>query len=149
MACFYTHYNTSFTAVPSPSSPPTDFSIAVSMTSLVCTWSPPDEALQTVSITSYTLSCNTNNETVVDLTLKATVFEISIDLFSSATTYTCTVLASNSAGNGPSSTLNITTEGIQSPIHAGIWIGLSMKHPQVLLSVTFHSSLWVLNMALV
>ena len=93
-----------------PSGPPPDFAIIVNMTSLMCSWSPPDETSQNGDII-YIFTCITSNKTVIDLNLKATIFQIYVDLFSSATVYTCSIAASNFAGIGPSSTLSVITEG--------------------------------------
>lgn len=90
---------------------PANFSVTVDMTSFNFTWSPPDEATQNGDIISYTFTCTSANENVIQLTLKATVFELYVDLFSPATTYTCSIAASNAVGIGPSSILSITTEG--------------------------------------
>ena len=60
----------------------------------------------------YNLICTRCNVIVIDLILKANVFEMSLDLFSSMTAYVCSIAASNSAGIGPSSTISVTTEGI-------------------------------------
>ena len=92
--------------------PPMDFAITTSETTLMCTWSPPDETTQNGAIISYNLICNSSNVIVIDLILKANVFEMTLDLFSSMTTYVCSIAASNSAGIGPSSTISVTTEGI-------------------------------------
>ena len=128
-----------------PSGPPTDFAITVNMTSLMCSWSPPDETSKNGDIISYTLTCITSNKTVIDLTLKATIFQIYVDLFSSATVYSCSIAASNLAGIGPSSTLSVITEGkITNPYKQIDKIFFLQK----LLSLPFHSSHWVLNMAL-
>ena len=95
-----------------PSGPSMDFAITVRETTLICTWSPPDEATQNGAIISYDLICTSSNVIVIDLILKANVFEMTLDLFSSTTAYACSVAASNSAGIGPSTTLIVTTEGI-------------------------------------
>ena len=95
-----------------PSGLPMDFAITTSATTLMCTWSPPDETTQNGAIISYDLICTSSNLIVIDLILKANVFEMSLDLFSSMTAYACSIAASNSAGIGPSSTISVTTEGI-------------------------------------
>ena len=82
------------------------------MTRLTFTWSPPEQATQNGDIIFYSLSCTTSgNENAVELTLKATVFEMNVDLFRHATTYTCSIAVANSVGIGPSSTLDATTGG--------------------------------------
>lgn len=82
----------------------------------MCTWSSPDEATHNQYMVSYySLNCTSGDEAVIHLNLKANVFEISIDLFSSATAYACSIAAGNSAGIGPSSTISVTTEGITFP----------------------------------
>lgn len=95
-----------------PSGPPTNFTITVDGTSLTCIWDPPEEDLQNGEIVSYTLTCSSDSEMVVDITLNPTVFEISVDLFSHSTTYTCSVAASTEVGIGPySNTVSVMTEG--------------------------------------
>lgn len=94
-----------------PSGPPAYFDIHVDITSLTCAWSPPD-TLQNGVIVSYTLTCTSNGETVVDLTLNPIVFEMTIDLFTPSTTYVCSVAASTATGIGPYTTpISVTTEG--------------------------------------
>ena len=133
--------------------PPMDFAITTSETTLMCTWSPPDETTQNGAIISYNLICNSSNVIVIDLILKANVFEITLDLFSSTTAYVCSIAASNSAGIGPSSTISITTEGIYyyhqlvivNSLHILYCIFYFLQTQFSLISHSFH---WVLNMAL-
>lgn len=82
------------------------------MTGLTCSWDPPEENVQNGEIISYSLTCSSGGQIVVDLTLKPTVFEVTVDLFSHSTTYTCSVAATNSIGTGPISDISATTEGI-------------------------------------
>lgn len=82
------------------------------ITSLICVWSPPEDSLQNGVIVSYTLTCTSNGEMVVDLTLNPTVFEMTIDLFSPSTGYACSVAASTAVGIGPyTQAITVTTEG--------------------------------------
>ena len=81
------------------------------MTSLSFTWSPLEEGTENGDIVFYMFSCTSDNENVVELTLKPTVFELYVNLFRHATTYTCSIAAANSVGTGPSSMLDATTEG--------------------------------------
>ena len=115
------------------------------MTSLEYTWSPPNE---NINIALYNFTCTSSNDTVIVLALKATVFEICVDLFSSATAYTCSIAAMNSAGMGPSNTLSVTTEGKT----INLYKQLILFHFIILQntpSVFFHLSHWVLKMDLI
>lgn len=96
-----------------PSGPPLNFSVLVVGTSLICSWSQPDESQANGVIVSYTLMCISGDVTVVDVTLNSTVFELVVDLFMHSTNYSCTVAASTAVGVGPTApAVNITTEGI-------------------------------------
>ena len=97
-----------------PSGPPSNFTITVNKTSLICTWDPPEESAQNGEIVSYTLTCYSGGETVINLTLNPTVLEIDLNLFNYSTTYTCSLAASTLVGTGPTTVSSVTTEGIYS-----------------------------------
>ena len=95
-----------------PSGAPSNFTISVSVTSFMCTWNLPDETLRNGEIISYTLACTSGDETVVNLTLRPTVLEITMDLFSPLTSYSCSVAASTAAGIGPyTDAIIVVTQG--------------------------------------
>ena len=95
-----------------PSGPPLNFTVSVDITSLTCSWDQPEEDLRNGVITSYTLTCLTVGEAAINVTLKPTVQQITMDLFTYSTTYNCTVSASTAVGAGPSApSISVTTEG--------------------------------------
>ena len=80
-------------------------------TALDCSWAPPAEfELNGGNITSYTLSCWVDDDTVFNETLSSTTNSFTIDLYSPNTTYSCSIYVSTELGDGPSSDfITVTT----------------------------------------
>ena len=95
-----------------PSGPPLNFIVSVDSTSLTCSWDQPAEDLRNGVIISYTLTCLTDGETAINITLNPTVQQITVDLFTLSMTYNCTVSASTAVGAGPSAPLIDRKSGV-------------------------------------
>ena len=85
--------------------------MTVEGSSLTFVWSPPPEDEIGGTLTSYTLSCSSDNGDNFDIDVKGTAETIKIDEFLPSTDYTCTILASTNDGDGPTASVSITTEG--------------------------------------
>ena len=79
-------------------------------TTLEVSWSPPAENKRNGNITSYTLSCLVDEETVFNETLSSAVESFAINFYAPNTTYDCSIYASTADGAGPSSSyITVTT----------------------------------------
>ena len=88
-----------------------NFSAVLNDTVLSLMWEPVNEDEQNGQILSYTLTCNNGSDLAFELNLTATVEEIELGVYETDATYSCEIYASNSAGNGPSATITVTTGG--------------------------------------
>jgi len=86
-----------------------NFSASLNNTVLSLTWAPVDENHQNGEILSYTLTCSIGSDVALNLTV--TVEEIELGVYEADATYSCEIYASNSAGNGPSANITVTTGG--------------------------------------
>ena len=73
------------------------------------TWDPPDGD----DVTSYILICSISGAEQFELNLTSSVEEISLGLYEVSSTYSCSILASNSDGEGPTASASVTTGGKQ------------------------------------
>ena len=94
-----------------PTGAPVNFSAVLDNTVLSLTWAPVDENDQNGEILSYTLTCGIDSDVAFELNLTVTVEEIELGVYEADATYSCDIYASNSAGNGPSATITVTTGG--------------------------------------
>ena len=73
-------------------------------------WSPPSHLNFTTIIASYTLTCVSVSAGVDTVrTMHAEAGNHTVEGFRPATQYTCSVFASNSAGDGPTASIRLTT----------------------------------------
>ena len=93
-----------------PSGAPQNFTVSVKKTTLIFEWDPPADGEAGGVITSYTLACTDENNDDFEIELNV-IEKIAIDEFLPSTTYTCTILASTNAGDGPTASVTTTTEG--------------------------------------
>ena len=93
-----------------PTGPPENFSISTGTRMLTLTWDPPLLTSRNGLITHYTLECSGQLPTVTALT------EFTYSGLIPYTEYTCSVFASNTAGNGPPVREDVATQT------AGIYI---------------------------
>ena len=87
------------------------FSAALNNTVLSLMWEAVNEDEQNGEILSYTLTCTIGSDVAFELNLIPTVEEIELGVYKVDATYSCEIYASNSAGNGPSATITVTTGG--------------------------------------
>ena len=71
-------------------------------------WSPPPVALRNGVITSYTLSCSPSPSTLPQSPSQPD--PLTVTGFSPDTSYSCSVVASNSQGSGPPASISFTTQ---------------------------------------
>ena len=88
-----------------------NFSAVLNNTVLSLMWESVNENEQNVRILSYTLTCSIGSDVAFELNLTATVEEIELGVYEVDATYSCEIYASTSAGNGPSATITVTTDG--------------------------------------
>ena len=105
---------TAYYTVP-PDGPPLNFAITVQgPRTLTFSWDPPSENLRNGAITGYLLSCAPQPEEL-PMTYEQSDFNemggvvTTLSGFAPSTTYNCTVLASNIAGDGPTAIAIATT----------------------------------------
>ena len=91
-----------YTAV--PSGPPENLRISTGARSLSLTWNPPLVASRNGLIIDYTIECSGQAAIVTAQTM------FTITGLTPFTEYTCSVFASNSAGDGPSAVEVATTQ---------------------------------------
>jgi len=99
------------TSSTAPTGAPVNFFAALNNTVLSLMWEPVNEDEQNGEILSYTLTCSIGSDVAFELDLTATVEEIELGVYEADATYSCEIYASNSAGNGPSATITVTTGG--------------------------------------
>ena len=97
-----------------PTGAPMNFNATTEDTVVTFTWDPPTEDSQNGDIVSYYLSCSIGSAVQFELNLTSSVEEISLGVYEVSSTYSCSVSASNSAGQGPTASTNVTTSGKQS-----------------------------------
>ena len=95
-----------------PTGAPQNFTVRVEGSSLIFEWDPPLDDEIGGTLTSYTLSCSSANiSDDFEIQLKDTAGTIQIDEFLPETDYSCSILASNNGGDGPTASVSVTTEG--------------------------------------
>ena len=75
------------------------------------TWSPPEVILRNGEITTYTVTCISGGSQKVLATVEGSGTH-EVEGFSPSTDYNCTVVATNSAGNGPHASISFTTQAV-------------------------------------
>ena len=94
-----------------PSGAPENFDASIENTVATFIWDPPAEDEQNGDIVSYFLSCNIGSTVQFQLNLTDSVEEVAVGVYETSSTYTCTISASNSAGEGPTASDSFTTGG--------------------------------------
>ena len=94
-----------------PTGAPMNFDASIEDTVLTFTWDPPATDSQNGDIVSYFLSCSINSVEQFELNLTSAVEEISLGVYEVSSTYTCTISASNSDGEGPTTSATAITGG--------------------------------------
>ena len=92
-----------------PSGSPMNFDAALENTVITFTWDPVAEEEQNGYVSYYTLQCSINSEKQFELNLTYSVEEILIGVYEVSSTYSCTISASNAAGEGPTASDSVTT----------------------------------------
>ena len=87
-----------------PTGPPENLRTSSGARSLSLTWDPPLVVSRNGLIIGYTIECSGQAAIVTELT------EFTITGLTPFTEYTCSVFASNSAGDGPSAVVVATTQ---------------------------------------
>ena len=114
------------------------------MNTLICLfWEQPPEDQHNGFIISYTINCNIDGEFAFSYTTQEHVRSICTDVWSASSTISCSILASTSAGDGPSTTpLSVITEGRQFLSILSIIVRKAFILPTqtllVLISTSFH-----------
>ena len=94
-----------------PSAPPTNFEMSVTDTMICLSWNPPPESEQNGVIVSYTLACTIDDEPSISHKVKNFVLNFCADLYLTNQDFSCSVLASTTAGDGPTTeSITMTTE---------------------------------------
>ena len=91
-----------------PLGPPTNFTAVLNDTVLSLNWEPPAEDEQNGDITSYFLQCSIDDEVVFQLNLTI-IQSIELGVYEVDSTYSCSIYASNSIGEGSSAYVTVTT----------------------------------------
>ena len=73
---------------------------------LQLSWDPPEEDKRNGEITGYQVECNGT----MPIAVPANTTSITVEHLTPSTMYTCSVSASNVAGNGPKAYVTATTE---------------------------------------
>ena len=95
-----------------PNGPPQNFIATVESNSITLSWEPPPPENRNGIINSYTLSCDVEAGTNIELILNP-VSQMSLYDLSPNTEYTCRVAASTAVGIGPYTVdISVTTEGM-------------------------------------
>jgi hypothetical protein len=94
-----------------------NFNATTEDTVVTFTWDPPTEDSQNGDIVSYYLSCSIGSAVQFELNLTSSVEEISLGVYEVSSTYSCSVSASNSAGQGPTASTNVTTSDSSTPAY--------------------------------
>ena len=74
-------------------------------------WLPPIEAKRNGIIVSYTLTCTVGSNDILEYTIKTKKQSIYFGVYERETDYSCDILASTAAGDGPTASLSFTTGG--------------------------------------
>ena len=93
-----------------PTGPPQSFTVTPRARNMTFSWSPPASNLQHGMITGYFLSCvpaNGGNSISMQYTASGT---FTLGGFAPATSYNCSIFASNSQGSGPATYMIVTTQ---------------------------------------
>ena len=93
-----------------PTGPPQSFTVTPRARNMTFSWSPPASNLQHGMITGYFLSCvpaNGGNSISMQYTASGT---FTLGGFTPATSYNCSIFASNSQGSGPATYMIVTTQ---------------------------------------
>ena len=91
-----------------PAGVPEMFVAAAGERQVTFSWSPPPVALRTGVITSYTLSCSPSPSSLPQSPSQPD--PLTVASFSPDTSYSCSVVASNSQGSGPPANTSFTTQ---------------------------------------
>lgn len=94
---------------PAPTGPPLSVDVVVGVIDVTFTWSLPQVTLRNGEITGFTLSCFSGGSLMLRQSFTGPG-TYTVAGFSSNTAYTCSVMASNSKGDGPPATLELTTQ---------------------------------------
>lgn len=90
-----------------------NFDISIENTVITFMWDPPAQEDRNGAIVSYFISCSIGSALQFELNITNNTQEISMGVYETSSTYTCTISASNSAGEGPTASDTITTSGKQ------------------------------------
>ena len=94
---------------PAPTGPPLNFIVTPGARSMTFSWAPPNATQRNGVITSYSLVCAPQTG-VGSITMQYTqAGTFILEGFSPATTYICSIFASNSQGNGPVASMITST----------------------------------------
>jgi len=101
------HFYFSF---PAPDGPPKSFIVSAGARNVTFSWSPPAPTLRNGIITSYSLFCvpEGDGESTVSMQYTETG-TFTLEGFAPATTYNCSISASNSEGSGPVANVVVAT----------------------------------------
>ena len=91
-----------------PTGAPEMFVAAPGERQVTFSWSPPPVALRNGVITSYTLSCSPSPSSLPQSPSQPD--PLTVAGFSPDTSYSCSVVASNSRGSGPPANISFTTQ---------------------------------------
>ena len=91
-----------------PSAAPEGFEADVGERQVVFSWSPPPVAQRNGVITSYTLSCSPSPSSLPQSPSQSG--SLTVTGFSPDTSYSCSVVATNSQGSGPPANITFTTQ---------------------------------------
>ena len=95
-----------------PTAEPEEFSYTLEDTVVLFSWLQPIEAKRNGIIVSYTLTCTVGSNDILEYTIKAIKQSIYFGVYDRVTDYSCDILASTAAGDGPTASLSFTTGGI-------------------------------------
>ena len=93
--------------LPAPAGAPEMFEAVAGQRLVVFSWSPPPVTLRNGVITSYTLSCSPSPSSLPRSPSQPG--PLTVAGFSPDTSYSCSVVASNSVGSGPPANITLTT----------------------------------------
>ena len=119
---------------PAPNGPPQSFTPSAGTQNVTFSWSPPAPTLRNGIITGYSLSCvpEGGRESTVSMHYTQTG-TFTLEGFAPATTYNCSISASNSEGMGPVAYIVVAT--FDDGRHADI---LSTQFIQLLIFITLY-----------
>ena len=105
--CWYSTYSSMVHIVSAPTSGPEIFEAETGQRQVTFSWSPPPVTQRNGVITSYTLSCSPSPSSLPKSPFQAG--PLTVAGFSPDSSYSCSVVATNSQGSGPPTNINITT----------------------------------------